>query len=78
LEFPLVNEPRVPHTPGFPVGLAGIAELHAAFLKESRVQFVERTRPNRKSGVWDTDGPSVRENPQVRFFLTFCGTRRVS
>jgi hypothetical protein len=29
---------RVPHTPGFPVELGGIAELHAAFLKESRTR----------------------------------------
>jgi hypothetical protein len=28
----------VPHTPGFPVGLGGAAELHAAFLKESRTR----------------------------------------
>jgi hypothetical protein len=30
------RRPWVPHTPGFPVGLGGITEVHAAFLTESR------------------------------------------
>src|ERR1700690_981561 len=36
LWFP--NQGRVPHTPGFPVKLAGVDELHAAFLNESRTR----------------------------------------
>ena len=36
----------MPHTPGFPVKLVGVDELHAAFLDESRTRgrcFVPRT-----------------------------------
>jgi hypothetical protein len=32
------SQGRVPHTPGFPVKLVGVDELHAAFLNESRTR----------------------------------------
>jgi hypothetical protein len=40
------------------VGLGGVAELHAAFLKESLMKFVERTKANRKSGGYGA--PKIR------------------
>jgi hypothetical protein len=33
------TDPRVPHPPGFPVGLGGVNEPHAAFLIESRTRY---------------------------------------
>jgi hypothetical protein len=44
LDIPRVNGPRVAHTPRIPAGLGGIAELHAAFLKESRTRHNEWCR----------------------------------
>jgi hypothetical protein len=39
------------------------------------MQFVERTKPNRKSGGYGAPMvPLVGENPQVRFLHTFFGT----
>ena len=37
--------------------------------KESRMKFVERTKHNRKSGVWNTHGLLARGNSRVRFLL---------
>jgi len=32
--------------------------------EESRMKLIERTRPNRKSGVWGAHRPSARGNPE--------------
>jgi hypothetical protein len=64
-----VEERRVPHTPGFPVRLGGVDELHAAFIKENRMKFTDLTKPHRKSGVWGTRrfvGKDKSLRPEVR------------
>jgi hypothetical protein len=38
-------------SPGFPVDLVGVDELHAAFFDESRVKFANASKFDRKSGV---------------------------
>ena len=42
---------RVPHPPGFPVEVGGVGVLHAAFLIESRIEFVKATKSDRKSRI---------------------------